>query len=349
MDEENNTAAQRRKRINMYKKIIVWTIVALIVLPTILCIFLFIKVGRLSDEISDLRKEISVSVETEQERPEQTAPSVSDISVNDKSTEAQTDEKVTEEETEPATEATEEEPTQEATEEPPETVTETTALPSASGEVAEQIEAALKDGRKVVYLTFDDGPGANTDRLLDALAKYNVKATFFINGHTGYETSIMRIIQEGHSLGMHTYTHDYDYVYGSLEQFKEEVLLLKDYIIKTTGFTPYLFRFPGGSSNSLTKIHISTFINYLNAENYIYYDWNVSSGDGAPGLTATQVYDNVMNGINKNSISVVLMHDSVYKESTLEAVPLIIEKLQAMNALILPITADTTPVHHHVN
>ena len=223
------------------------------------------------------------------------------------------------------------------------------AVTEAETDAQTTVEEALKQGRKVVYLTFDDGPSDNTDALLDVLAEHNVKATFFVNGHEGYEEALNRIVNEGHTLALHTYTHDYAHVYESVESFAQEVESLQDYLEKTTGVRPHIFRFPGGSSNSQAPLPISQYIDYLNKNNLVYFDWNVSSGDGGDGLSRKQVYDNVMKGISGQDISVVLMHDATYRMTTFEAVPDIIEKLQEQNALILPITADTQPVHHNVN
>ena len=185
--------------------------------------------------------------------------------------------------------------------------------------------------------------------MLDVLAEHNVKATFFVNGYEGYEEALNRIVNEGHTLALHTYTHDYAHVYESVESFSQEVESLQDYLEKVTGTRPYIFRFPGGSSNSQAPLPISQYIDYLNKNNLVFFDWNVSSGDGEDGLSRKQVYDNVMKGIAGQDVSVVLMHDATYRMTTFEAVPDIIEKLQEQNALILPITADTQPVHHNVN
>ncbi len=308
----------RRKRINTYKRIIVIIILTLIILPTVLCVVLFCRVNSLNREIKEMKASgIYYQADSQQETDEEeTTPYVED-----------------EEETTPPDNKTN-----------TNVVVETTAPEDEKSLVAQ----ALDEGRKVVYLTFDDGPGANTSNLLDVLDKYNVKATFFVNGFTGYEEQLNRMLDEGFSLGMHTYTHDYSVVYGSMEGFKSEVTQIQDYLEDATGVKPFLFRFPGGSSNTVTQIPIASCITYLKQQNITYFDWNVSSGDGDDGLTSDKVYNNVMKGIKSNDVSVVLMHDSTARMTTYEAVPRIIESLQAMDALILPITSDTVPVHHNV-
>ena len=148
---------------------------------------------------------------------------------------------------------------------------------------------------------------------------------------------------------MHTYTHRYDTVYGGVESFAEEINLLSDYIFETVGIRSYIFRFPGGSSTSMTN-EMQMYIDYLNANGIVYYDWNVGSSDAVPNpLPKEQIYNNVMSGIAKKDVSVVLMHDAAGKETTVEATRLIIESLQEMDALILPITNETVPVHHNID
>ncbi len=331
---------RRRKRINLYKKIIIIAIIAIILLPTLLCIVLFFRLNSLQDDFLELKAQIESSERVASATPPRTtgqntglnkddAPVIPEKTTDDNSN-AEIDNKNTESETIMETNAQE------------------TETAPAENSIKQAVEQALNDGRKVVYLTFDDGPCENTENLLDVLNKYGVKATFFVNGHEGFENSLNRIVDEGHTLALHTYTHEYEHVYRDLDSFAEEIITLQDYLEEATGVRPGIFRFPGGSSNSTAK-SISVYIDYLDENNLIYFDWNVSSGDGGDGLSAQQVYDNVMNGIALNDVSVVLMHDSEYKMSTFEAVPMIIESLQEMDALILPITADTEPVHHNVN
>lgn len=319
---------KRRKRIDLYKKIIIITILLLIILPTVLCIILFCKFSSLNKEVTALRKELS--------RINQSVVQADEINT------AQT-ETPSEAETEPETSRTAEIATKE-------NATAPVYADTIKKSEKELVEEAVKEGRKVVYLTYDDGPSRNTGKLLEILKKYDVKATFFLIKTPEYEEYIKKIVEEGHTLAMHTLTHDYLYVYKSLETFKEEVDGIRDYLTDVTGVTPSIFRFPGGSSNSQTRVPITTYIDYLNSQKIVYFDWNVSSGDGGVGeLKVEDIYNNVISGVEKNDISIVLMHDSEYKGTTLEATPLIIEKLQEMNALILPITADTVPIHHNIN
>lgn len=351
-EEQLTEAARRRKRVNLYKRIIVIFIAAMIVLPTILCIILFFKLNSLSKEVKGLKSDLSQYVSMADSKEEQevvnnnTKPSETDkptdvsetrnqdSNASQKPEETQTTGNNTASQTEIIQNETEPAAEQAASEQ---TVSE-----------QEAVQAAVKAGRKVVYLTFDDGPGKNTAALLDVLKKYDVKVTFFVNGYTGFEDELNRIIEEGHTLAMHTYSHRYEVVYGSLDSFINEVVTLQDYLTDVTGIKPVLFRFPGGSSNEQTNIPISTFTEYLDEVGITYFDWNVSSGDGSNNITTESVYNNVMNGVAQNDVSIVLMHDSPDKSATFNAVPKIIESLQEMDALILPITSDTEPVHHNV-
>ena len=329
---EISEAERRRKRVKLYKRIIVIAIITIILLPTILCIILFCRMNHMQKEFSELRARI------------ETASMLAEEESNDK---ASDDRKGQTSLNKNPSENTKETQSVQPETESVQPETETTQPETQAGE--DIVEEALSEGRKVVYLTFDDGPSGNTEALLDVLAEHNVKATFFVNGHEGYENALNRIVKEGHTLALHTYTHDYAHVYESVDSFAQEVESLQDYLESTTGVRPLIFRFPGGSSNSKAQLPISDYIAYLNKHNMVYFDWNVSSGDGGDGLSSRQVYDNVMKGIAGQDVSVVLMHDATYRMTTFEAVPDIIEKLQEQNALILPITADTQPVHHNVN
>ncbi len=321
-----NVNDARRKRINLYKKILVAIIVALILLPTLLCIVLFIRIGFLEGDLKKSNEEL-LSVEEKIE-----------ILIQEQNNWKAQQSELQTDESEETTEALPVDP----------------VLPDFEDETQTQlseqelISQALSEGRKVVYLTFDDGPCENTNNLLDVLKNHDVKASFFVNYHNGFENEYKRILEEGHTLAMHTASHDYGKVYGSLDQFESEVTTLQDYLFNLTGVKPNLFRFPGGSSNSVSKIPITDCVNYLNDASITYFDWNVSSGDGST-VTKEQCYNNVINGVNNVDIAVVLMHDSTAKLTTFEALDQILQTLQDMNALILPITADTVPVKHNIN
>ncbi|MCR4694239.1 MAG: polysaccharide deacetylase [Pseudobutyrivibrio sp.] len=200
-----------------------------------------------------------------------------------------------------------------------------------------------------VYLTFDDGPSSNTDEILDILDDYNVKASFFVIGKDveEYGDDYKRIVEEGHTIGMHSFSHNYSNIYDSEEAFIADYNKIHSLIHEVCGIDCKYYRFPGGSSNKVSNSSMSVFINYLNSQNTTYFDWNVASGDAtSQAFTADELVDNVMNDVVKYKTSVVLLHDSSNKETTVEALPQLIESLQASGAMILPITDETTVIQH---
>lgn len=220
------------------------------------------------------------------------------------------------------------------------------AIPIASGISDEENIAGAEDLHRV-YLTFEDGPSENTAKILDILAEKGVKATFFVTGQEDEASQALykRIVEEGHTLGMHSYSNKYSKVYQSEESFKEDITKLSAYLQGLTGVKPVYYRFPGGSSNQITNVPMENFIHYLNQEGLVYYDWNVSSGDStANAYTTDEIVANVINDVVKYKTSVVLLHDG--KDSTLrtESLEAVIDALLAMNAEILPIGEETSVI-----
>ncbi len=212
------------------------------------------------------------------------------------------------------------------------------------------------DGIKRIYLTFDDGPSANTDDILDILKEYDVKATFFVVGREDEQSLKMykRIVDEGHTLGMHSYSHKYSQIYSSVDAFAEDLRSLQELLYATTDVWPRIYRFPGGSSTTTSAVPISDLIDYLNEQDIVYFDWNIASGDAVDNPPDKDtIVNNCTRSINKYDDCVILMHDLNEKRSTVEALRILIPKLQEMdNVMILPITDETVPVQHvpaHIN
>lgn len=198
-----------------------------------------------------------------------------------------------------------------------------------------------------VYLTFEDGPSQNTEEILNILSEYQVKATFFVVGKTDEESQALyqRIVAEGHTLGMHSYSNKYSTIYESKEAFESDFKQLRDYLYEVTGVESHYYRFPGGSSNQISNVDMSEFIQYLNSQNVVYYDWNVSSGDAtSQAYSSEDIVANVTSNVVKYKTSVVLLHDADDKSTTVEALPPLLEALQEMNVEILPIDEDTTVI-----
>lgn len=201
----------------------------------------------------------------------------------------------------------------------------------------------------MVYLTFDDGPSASSNAILDILDDYGVKATFFCIGQEDEASAEVykRIVDEGHTIAMHSYSHNYSDIYASEESFQNDFNRIRSLIMSRTGVECVFYRFPGGSSNRVANTEMSNFANFLNEQGVVYYDWNVSSGDAtSSAFTAEQLVDNVMKDVVKYKTSVVLLHDASNKTATVEALPNLIEALQAEGAMVLPITKDTTVIQH---
>lgn len=213
----------------------------------------------------------------------------------------------------------------------------------------ENAEATVTAAHKV-YLTFDDGPSANTSKILDILDRYGVKATFFVVGKEGdwAEEALLDIVERGHSLGMHSYTHKYAEIYESVEAFAEDFLKLRGYLEDVTGVISNIYRFPGGSSNTISDLDMNEFADYLDSWDVRFFDWNVSSGDGGSVLLSVdELVENCLKGIGNRETSIILMHDAVGKPTTVEALPQIIESILAMDdTVILPITEETKVVQH---
>ncbi len=207
---------------------------------------------------------------------------------------------------------------------------------------------AAEGDAHLVYLTFDCTPGANTEAILDVLNEYQVKATFFVTGNPSEEAKPLyqRIVNEGHTLGMHSYSNQYSTIYASEEAFYEDYKQLSDYLYELTGVRSAYYRFPGGSSNEISNVNMAEFVRILNQENVTYYDWNVSAGDAAADYTVEDIVSNVTDGVAKYKTSVVLLHDDEDKSTTAEALGPLIQALQAENAEFRPIDENTYVIQY---
>lgn len=189
---------------------------------------------------------------------------------------------------------------------------------------ADDPQVVMPNG-KVIYLTFDDGPSPHTDRLLDVLAQYNVKATFFVV-KTGMVGKIERIAKEGHTVAIHTMSHRYQQIYAGDEAYFADLYGMQEVIEKYTGQKPTIVRFPGGSSNTTSKLYSKGIMSRLTAKlpelGFRYFDWNVDSRDAGGAKTSWQVFNNVVAGIGDKEHSIVLQHD--IKDFSVDAVERII-------------------------
>lgn len=217
-----------------------------------------------------------------------------------------------------------------------------------TAERADANEDNVKKNGKRVYLTFDDGPSIYTGQILDILEQNNVKATFFVIGRDKeFYEYYKRIVEEGHTIGMHSYSHVYRDFYESVDSFGAELTKLDDLIYNVTGVHSTIFRFPGGSSNSVAPLPIEDYIAYLNDNNINYYDWNSLNGDAvSTGLSPEQLVNNIMNDVEKNEDSIVLMHDLQTTHTTVESLQILIDQLKRDGYEILPIDENTPMIQH---
>lgn len=200
---------------------------------------------------------------------------------------------------------------------------------------------------KTVYLTFDDGPSEQTEQLLTCLASARVKATFFVTGRTD-EASVRRLREiagAGHTLGMHSYSHDYQKIYASVEDFLADYDQLYRLIFDATGIYPQVFRFPGGSINTYNAPLYQEIIAEMTRRGFVYFDWNLNAADatGEP-VTAAEIAETVLGGLDGLDRAFVLLHDSAGKGATTEALPAILEGCRAKGYRLAPLTPEVVPL-----
>lgn len=202
-----------------------------------------------------------------------------------------------------------------------------------------------------IYLTFDDGPrDGTTDKILDILKEKDVKATFFVTSN-GSDNLIRRAYNEGHSLGIHTSSHRYDLIYASIDNYYNDLNIVENRIFNITGKKTNLIRFPGGSSNTISKKYsqgiMSTLTKDVISKNYQYYDWNIDSTDAVYNSSKNDIYNNVINNISKDKYNIILMHDT--KNKTVEVLPMIIDYAKSNGYNFKTLTSNTIPMRQKVN
>ncbi|MBQ2923696.1 MAG: polysaccharide deacetylase family protein [Tyzzerella sp.] len=206
----------------------------------------------------------------------------------------------------------------------------------------------INPGNKVVYLTFDDGPSRHTARLLNILDKYGVKATFFVtNQFPAYQYMIGETHKRGHTIALHTLTHRYEVLYKNEAAYYNDLEAIKNIVVNQTGVTPTIVRFPGGTSNTVSRKYckgiMSSLVKSISYHGFLYCDWNVSSGDAGGAKTVSAISNNVINGIKKKNVSVVLQHDIT--SASVEAVEQILFWGIQNGYTFLPMS-ETTPMVH---
>ena len=290
-------AAYRKKRVKRIKKIIVGTAIVLLLLPTIMCLFLLVKVHSLEKQIETITKVSDSGVVKAQEKE-----------------------------------------------------VKTTKAPKKATTAEPTIKPTDDTTTKKVYLTFDDGPGSQSGKILDILKKNHVKATFFVTGKEDASSKkiYQRIVKEGHTLAMHSYSHIQDVIYDSKEAFEKDLKQINRCLYEATGVHTKVYRFPGGSSTQNTSLPIQNFIDVLKKNHYLYVDWNVISPDiNNANATKEQVVTGVMQGVDAYDTAVVLMYDVADKPMTVKALPSIIKQIKAKNYELLPVDESMILIQHN--
>ena len=290
-------AAYRKKRVKRIKKIIVGTAIVLLLLPTIMCLFLLVKVHSLEKQIETITKVSDSGVVKAQEKE-----------------------------------------------------VKTTKAPKKATTAEPTIKPTDDTTTKKVYLTFDDGPGSQSGKILDILKKNHVKATFFVTGKEDASSKkiYQRIVKEGHTLAMHSYSHIQDVIYDSKEAFEKDLKQINRCLYEATGVHTKFYRFPGGSSTQNTSLPIQNFIDVLKKNHYLYLDWNVISPDiNNANATKEQVVTGVMQGVDAYDTAVVLMYEVADKPMTVKALPSIIKQIKAKNYELLPVDESMILIQHN--
>lgn len=208
-----------------------------------------------------------------------------------------------------------------------------------------------------VYLTFDDGPSTQiTSQILDILKEKNVKATFFIIDYpfdSEKEAIVIREFEEGHTIALHGTSHDYSKIYTSLEALIENFTTLQEKVKTSTGYTATIIRFPGGSSNTISKKYcagiMTEAVEYFSNSEFVYFDWNVDSRDAGGAKSSEEVFENVTSSLKPGRNNIVLMHDSTGKQYTLDALEAIIDFCISEGYEFKAITDETPQVTHNVS
>ncbi len=351
--------------VKFFKHLIITIIVLAILIPTGLCVYLGIqnsqkneKIADLEAQISDFRLENSAAFDTPEslfelykavedkeaflkliseydselyERFVKSIPALNEGITADTVASTTTTPPV-------VTDNTESEATTTTEETSVFTTTESVAQPDNGGfsnlfpelYCTETTGVTYNEDRDYVYLTFDDGPSQYTDSILYYLDKYNLKATFFVVPDNSEECArrMKKIVDAGHTIGVHSATHDYKQIYAGVEAFLTDFKMCYDRIYEATGVKCSLFRFPGGSVNDFNVETRDAIIAEMTRRGFVYFDWNVDSND-AGGADWTEMYVNVLDQISNTNRAVVLMHDRDDRYNTVLVLEDIIKALLA--------------------
>lgn len=197
--------------------------------------------------------------------------------------------------------------------------------------VKKQEFTSINPDEKIVYITFDDGPWAETERLLDMLDTLDIKVTFFVSGQFGSDKEIINNLKEiskrGHEVAVHSYSHDYKTIYSSVEEYLKDYKKMDDLIVKATGKRSSVYRYPGGSNNGYAENIRNELLKEMNSRNLVYHDWNAFDGD-TEGYSASQMVERAVRECSSMNRSILLMHDLPAKKEVVDALPEIVRQLK---------------------
>lgn len=206
-----------------------------------------------------------------------------------------------------------------------------------------------------IYLTFDDGPSYLTPTILDILDEQQVKVTFFVTSSVYNNPNILkRAYNSNHTIALHTYSHNYKQVYSSVSNYFSDLNNIDNAVNSIIGLRSKIIRFPGGSSNLVSKNYsvgiMSTLANEVVSRGYNYFDWNIDSNDAGSSVNnSNSIYNNVVNNLSKDQTNIVLMHDSAGHEATVQALRNIITYGKINGYTFKAITSQMKAVRHRIN
>ena len=199
---------------------------------------------------------------------------------------------------------------------------------------------------KTVYLTFDDGPSARTGEILDILKENGVRATFFVTGQTGEQAEALmrRVVEEGHTIGVHTYSHKYREVYASVSDYLADFDRIYQLVHEVTGVYPQILRFPGGTINSFNKKTYRAIVAEMDRRGFVHYDWNAGNGD-AEGIdySVAELVRNALSRVGSKRV-IMLMHDSEPKTGTVQSLQAIIDGYRDAGYTFAPLTPEVKAI-----
>ena len=197
-----------------------------------------------------------------------------------------------------------------------------------------------------VYLTFDDGPSARTAEILDILKENNIRATFFVTGQTSElaQEIMKRIVAEGHTIGIHTYSHDYKEIYASVEAYLTDFDRIYNWVHEVTGVYPQIFRFPGGTVNSYNETLYRELVAEMDRRGFVHYDWNAMCGDAdGKAHTPEELAQNSLAMVGRKHV-IVLMHDNAVRQTTVACLPAVIAGYRNAGYTFAPLTPEVQAI-----